>query len=135
MAAFTVVVADPEDGTTFQHEIDGQDANRFLGRSIGESVDGEAVDLPGYTLKVTGGSDDAGRPMRGDVRGSALKEVLLTGGTGFRPERDGERRRITVRGSEISDETVQINVKVTESGDTSIEELLSDEETEDADDE
>lgn len=135
MAAFTVVVADPEDGTTFQHEIDGQDANRFLGRSIGESVDGEAVDLPGYTLEVTGGSDDAGRPMRGDVRGSALKEVLLTGGTGFRPERDGERRRITVRGSEISDETVQINVKVTESGDTSIEELLSDEETEDADDE
>lgn len=125
MAAFTVVVADPDSGTTHQQEIDGQDANRFLGRSIGNDVDGEAVGLPGYTLEITGGSDDAGRPMRSDVRGSALKEVLLTGGTGFRPERDGERRRITVRGAEISDETVQINATVSEPGSESIEELLA----------
>lgn len=135
MAAFTVVVADTENGTTFQREIDGQDANRFLGRSIGEAVDGDAVGLPGYTLEVTGGSDDAGRPMRGDVRGPALKEVLLTGGTGFRPSRDGERRRITVRGSEISDETVQINVKVTEAGSESIEDLLAEDGEEDSPDE
>lgn len=131
MAALTVVVGDPDTGTTHQWEIDGQDANRFLGRSIGDEVDGDAVGLPGYTLEITGGSDDAGRPMRGDVRGPALKEVLLTGGTGYQPQRDGERRRITVRGAEVSDETVQVNAKVAETGDTSIEELLSEDDGDD----
>ncbi len=131
MATFTVVVADPESGATVQREIDGQDANRFIGRAIGEEVEGDAVGFPGYTLEITGGSDDAGRPMRADVRGSALREVLLTGGTGYQPERDGERRRVTVRGAEISDETVQINAKVTETGDEAFEDLLD----EDADDE
>ena len=138
MAALTVVVGDPDTGTTHQQEIDGQDANRFLGRSIGEEVDGDAVGLPGYTLEITGGSDDAGRPMRGDVRGSSLQEVLLTGGTGYRPERDGERRRITVRGAEISSETIQVNARVAEAGETSVEELLAaeeDDEDGDTDDE
>ena len=124
MADFTVVVSDPETGATYQRDVDGQDANRFLGRSIGDDVDGDAVGLSGYTLTLTGGSDNAGRPMREDVRGPALKEVLLTGGTGYNPSRGGERRRITVRGSEVSDEVTQINVKITEYGDGSVEELL-----------
>ncbi len=125
MATFTVVVAEPDSGTTIQQEIDGQDANRFIGRSIGEEVDGDPVGLPGYTLEITGGSDDAGRPMRADVRGPALREVLLTGGTGYQPRRDGERRRVTVRGTEISDATVQVNAKVTEAGDEDFETLLA----------
>ena len=124
MATFTVVVGDPETGQSYQLEVEGQDGNRFLGRSIGDIVDGNAVGLQGYELEITGGSDDAGRPMRGDVRGPALREVLLTGGTGYRPKRDGERRRITVRGAEISDETVQINVRVASRGDETIAELL-----------
>ena len=97
MAEFTVAVADPEDGTTYQIDVDGQDANRFIGRDIGEDVDGSAVGLEGYTLELTGGSDDAGRPMRGDVRGPSLQSILTDGGVGFNPERDGERKRITVR--------------------------------------
>lgn len=131
MATLTVVVADPDSGTTVQQEIDGQDANRFLGRAIGEEVDGDPVGLPGYTLEITGGSDDAGRPMRADVRGPALREVLLTGGTGYQPRREGERRRVTVRGTEISDATVQVNATVTNAGDEEFEELLADDGDED----
>lgn len=126
MATFTVVVADPESGTTFEREVDGQDANRFLGRSIGEAVDGAAVGLDGYTLEVTGGSDDAGRPMHPEVRGPALREILSTGGIGYKPSRDGERRRVTVRGAEISEATAQVNAAVQEYGEESIEELLGD---------
>jgi len=124
MADFQVSVADPDDGTTYQFEVDGQDANRFIGRSIGGTVDGGAVGLAGYELEITGGSDTAGRPMRGDVRGPDLKAVLLTGGTGFNPTRDGERKRVTVRGREVSDETRQINAKIVGRGDQSVEELL-----------
>jgi len=124
MADFQVSVADPDDGTTHQFDVEGQDANRFIGRSIGETVDGGAVGLDGYGLTLTGGSDTAGRPMREDVAGPNLKAVLLTGGTGFNPTRDGERKRVTVRGREVSEDTRQINAKITARGDQSVAELL-----------
>lgn len=132
MAEFQVVVADPEDGTTRSFEVDGQDANRFLGKDIGEEVDGNAVGLDGYTLEVTGGSDNTGRPMRENVPGSGTKALLLDGGVGFNPSRDGERRRVTVRGREISDQTRQINATITGRGDQSVAVLLGEEEPEDA---
>lgn len=124
MVEFTVAVADPDDGVTRQIDVSGQDANRFIGKSLGEEVDGGAVGLSGYTLELTGGSDDAGRPMRADVGGSALRSILVTGGTGYNPSRDGERRRVTVRGAEVSDATRQINAKITARGDEPVDELL-----------
>ena len=138
MVTFQAVVADPESGRTYQREVDGQDANRFLGLDIGEEADGAAVGLDGYSVEITGGSDAAGRPMRGDVAGSGLKDVLLDGGAGFKPQRDGERKRVSVRGSEVSEATVQLNVAVAERGDTSIPVLYGleePEEEEDAEDE
>ena len=112
MAELKLVVSDPDTGNTYQTEVDGQDANRFLGRSIGDEVDGNVIGLSESALELTGGSDAAGRPMRGDVPGSNLKELLLEGGVGFHPEKEGERRRITVRGAEFSEETAQVNAKV-----------------------
>ena len=123
MADFQVIVGD-DDGATYSFEVDGQDANRFIGRSIGETVDGDAVGLSGYEIEITGGSDRAGRPMHGDVSGSETKALLSTGGVGFDPNVDGERKRITVRGAEVSEETRQINGKIATRGDKSIEELL-----------
>ena len=112
MAEFKVVIADPETGETFQRDVDGQDANRFLGRELGDEIDGDAVGLSGYTIELTGGSDETGRPMRADVSGTRLKELLLEGGVGFKPSRDGERKRITVRGREIDNDIAQINASV-----------------------
>jgi len=127
MAEFTVAVSDPETGTTYQVDVDGQDANRFIGRELGDEIDGGAVGLDGFTLELTGGSDTAGRPMRSDVRGVATKEILSDGGVGFNPTRDGERKRITVRGREVSDETRQINATIVERGSGDVADLLGDE--------
>lgn len=127
MATFTVVVGDPESGTSYQLETEDQDANRFLGRSIGEEVEGGAVGLDGYTLEITGGSDEAGRPLSDSVAGASLQEVLMTGRqTGYKPTRDGERRRITVRGREVSDAVAQVNAAIVDRGDADVEELLGD---------
>ena len=128
MVEFTVAVSDPESGMTHQVDVSDQDANRFIGKNIGEEVDGGAVGLPGYALEVTGGSDNAGRPMREDVRGSELKSVLLEGGTGYDPDREGERKRVTVRGREVSDDTRQINARIVGRGGDSVEELLGSDE-------
>ncbi|SDZ95856.1 small subunit ribosomal protein S6e [Haloplanus vescus] len=126
MADFKVVVSDPETGDTTQVEVDEQDANRFLGRELGDTVEGGAVGLDGTELELTGGSDNAGRPLRADVAGSSLKQLLLEGGVGFEPSRDGERKRVTVRGREISEAVAQINAKVV-SGDADFDALTDDE--------
>jgi small subunit ribosomal protein S6e len=126
MAEFTVAVADPESGTTYQIEVEDQDANRFIGRELGEEVEGSAVGLDGYTLELTGGSDDAGRPMRTDLDGPDLDAVLLEGGTGYNPSREGERKRVTVRGREVSDATRQINARIAQRGSQPVDDLLGD---------
>ena len=128
MADFQVVVGDPDEGTTYAVDVDGQDANRFVGRSVGETVDGDAVGLGGYELEITGGSDTSGRPMREDVGGTETAAILLEGGVGFDPTVDGERKRVTVRGAEVSEETRQINARIVARGDDAIDDLLGGEE-------
>ena len=132
MADFQVIVGD-DDGATYSFEVDGQDANRFIGRSIGETVDGDAVGLTGHEIEITGGSDTAGRPMHEGVSGSRTKAILSTGGVGFEPTVEGERKRITVRGAEVSEDTRQINGKIASHGEQSIEELLGEDDEADAD--
>jgi small subunit ribosomal protein S6e len=137
MAEFKIVVSDGT-GHTEQFEVDGQDANRFLGRDLGDEVDGGAVGHDGVALELTGGSDEAGRPMRDDVAGSELKELLLEGGVGYHPSRDGERKRVTVRGRRVSDATAQINARMVDGtfGDDEEEEADADaDEAEDDDEE
>ncbi|WP_256297651.1 30S ribosomal protein S6e [Haloarchaeobius salinus] len=125
MASFNVVVADPDSGASYQLEAEEQDANRFMGKELGEEVDGDAVGLDGYTLLLTGGSDEAGRPMREDIEGANVEEVLMREqGVGYNPSRSGERKRLTIRGRQVSDETSQINAKIVGRGDESVESLL-----------
>ncbi len=124
MAEFQVDVADPEDGATYQFEVDGQTANRFVGREIGEEIDAGSLGLSGYTVELTGGTDNAGRPMRSDVAGPELSSVLLTGGVGFDPTVEGERKRVTVRGREVGTDTRQINAKIVDHGNQPVEELI-----------
>jgi len=73
--------------------------------------------------------------MREDVAGPNLKEVLMREeGVGYKPARDGQRKRVTVRGREVSDAVAQINAKITERGDDSVAELLGLETEADGDD-
>ena len=50
--------------------------------------------------------------------------MLAGRSTGYHPDRDGERNRVTVRGREITDAIVQINATISERGDQPVEELL-----------
>lgn len=39
---------------------------------------------------------------------------MLSGGVGYRPQNEGMRRRKTIRGNVITDEIVQVNMKIVE---------------------
>ena len=114
MAKFKVIVSDPQSGTSKVVELEEARAAPFIGRRLGETLDGSAVDLPAHTVQILGGSDKDGVPMRGNVHGGVRRRVVLSGGAGFSPKNSGERKRKTVRGNVITDEIVQINMKIVE---------------------
>jgi small subunit ribosomal protein S6e len=62
--------------------------------------------------------------MRKDLKGGRKAHLLLSGGVGFKPRTHGERRRKSVRGNLITDQTVQVNTKITEWGQAKLEELF-----------
>ncbi|MGA1873195.1 MAG: 30S ribosomal protein S6e [Thermoplasmatota archaeon] len=130
MVEFKAIIADVKNGKTYQTMVTGQHANRLMGMKIGDEFDGLFVSLPGYKLKITGGSDKDGFPMRNDLPGQQRKKIVLSGGVGFHPVVHGQRRRKYVRGNTISADMVQINLKVTSYGPRAIEEQLKQEESE-----
>ncbi len=114
MAKFKVIISDPEDGTSKMVELEEARTVPLIGRKIGEIIDGAIVGLPGHKLQITGGSDKDGFPMRRNVHGGVRRKIILSGGTGFNPQKEGERRRKTLRGNVITEEIVQINLKIVE---------------------
>ncbi|MCS3901605.1 30S ribosomal protein S6e [Methanococcus voltae] len=109
--AFKIVIADPKEGKTFQKEVESR---ALIGKKIGDEIDGSIVELEGFKLKITGGSDKCGFAMRHDVHGNAKQKILLRQGPAYHPKDDGIRRRKSVRGNTISLDVVQINMKVVE---------------------
>jgi len=116
MVDFKLVLSDAKAGRAYNVSVSGGSANAFLGKRIGDEVDGAPVGLGGYRMRISGGSDRNGNPMRADLPGMARRRLLLSAGTGFHPRLEGERRRKMTRGNEITPDLVQINAVVTAYG-------------------
>ena len=114
MAKFKVIISDPEEGKSKVVELEEARATPLIGRRIGEIIDGSVVDLPGQKVQITGGSDKDGFPMRPSVHGGVRRRIILSGGTGYNPKHEGLRKRKTIRGNVVTDEIVQINLKIVE---------------------
>ncbi|MFQ5831284.1 MAG: 30S ribosomal protein S6e [Candidatus Thorarchaeota archaeon] len=121
---FKLAISDPEEGKAIQYELDDAKTNALVGKRVGEIVEGDMLGLPGYKLKITGGSDKSGFPIRPDVHGSGKKRFLIRGPPGFRPAKKGMAKRKTVRGSELSLDISQVNMRVEEKGSVPLEELI-----------
>ena len=109
MANFKLTISDIK-GKSLSKELKDSDANPLLGLQLGNETDARVVGLTGK-LKLTGGSDKSGVPMRSDVHGSARKRVLLSKGVGLQAAEHGDRVRKLTRGNIISEEIYQINCK------------------------
>ena len=114
MAKFKIIVSDPETGKSQSIEVEETQAVPLIGRKLGEDIDGAAIKLSGYKLKITGGSDKDGFPMRPNIHGGVRVGAILSEGVGFHPSNKGERKRKTLRGNVITDAIVQINMKILE---------------------
>lgn len=101
-------------GKSYRIVIDGKEY-LFLNKKIGDILDVSPI-LPGYKIKLTGGSDSSGVPMRSDLEGNARKYLLVDKGPGYIPKRKGEKARKLFRGNVYGLDIVQINAIVVEKG-------------------
>ncbi len=109
MTNFKVTVSDAK-GKSVTKELKDSDATALIGLEVGGEADASIVGLSGK-IKITGGSDKSGVPIRGDVHGGARKYVLLSKGVGLQKAETGQRVRKLVRGNQISEEIYQINCR------------------------
>jgi small subunit ribosomal protein S6e len=109
LASLKIVVADSKTRKSQSIEVNDPQAQSFVGLKLGDEIDGTLFGLAGR-IRITGGSDRAGFPMRSDVSGGVKNYVLLTKGVGFRKDADnGKKKRKLVRGNTITEEIYQIN--------------------------
>jgi len=118
------LVISVKSGQTFQTDLSEDKAALLFGKKISDIIEGDLLNLPGYKLRITGGSDDSGFPMRPEIEGNGKFKLLLSKGPGYKIKRKGERKRKTIRGNTIDQTIVQVNTKVIEEGPTPLSELL-----------
>ena len=109
MVNFKITISDTK-GKSIIKELKDNDVNPLLGLVIGQETDASLVGLDGK-IKITGGSDKSGFPMRPDLLGSTRKRILIPKGVGFRTTENGLRKRKLLRGNTITEEIYQINSK------------------------
>lgn len=122
MPTVKIVVSNPKTKKAIQKEFEEPQAV-FLGKKIGDKVSADSIGLAGYELEITGGSDKEGFPMRKDIEGQSRKRIILSSPPGYHPDREGKRKRKSVRGNTISADIVQINTKIAKAGQKPAEEL------------
>ena len=110
MATFKLNISDKK-GRTISKEVKEKDASPFLGLQVGSELDAALVGEAGK-LKITGGSDKSGVPLRPDIHGGARKYILLSQGVGLRNAEIGQRIRKLIRGNTITEEVYQINCSI-----------------------
>jgi small subunit ribosomal protein S6e len=108
LVEFKIVISDSKGKSTNQ-ELKDKSAQPLLGSKLGDILESSILGFKEGKIKLTGGSDKSGTPMRSDLHGATKKYVLMTKGVGMRNLEPGERKRKLVRGSMITEEIYQVN--------------------------
>jgi len=126
-----------KEGKTFKLE---SNSEALVGKSIGEKISGKDISpiVEGFEFEITGASDKSGFPALDNVEGFTRKKVLLGYGKAMhkRPKREGKKKqsnptpgglrlRKTIHGKTISNEIVQINLKLTKEGNKKINDAFA----------
>ncbi|AGO61089.1 MULTISPECIES: 30S ribosomal protein S6e [Ferroplasma] len=109
------VIADRNSGKTYKKDISEDVLGSLAGRKIGEEIDGIFFEMPGYKMKLTGGSANDGFPMKKDLSIMGKKRILITYNKG-RKGKNGVRKRVTFRGNTIGSDISQLNLVITQYG-------------------
>lgn len=123
-------------GKTFKLETDSE---IIIDKKLHDKIEGKDIssDLEGYEFEITGASDKSGFTALKEVEGIGKKKVLLSyeKGMHIKPKKEGKKKqsnptpkglrlRKTVRGNTITNDFVQINLKVLKEGSKKLSEVF-----------
>ena len=78
-----IVFSDPKTGKSAQMQLDKDKEAMLLNHKINDIIDGSALGLSGYKMKITGGSDKSGfamdRSISGAIKTRVLRKVATSG--------------------------------------------------------
>uniref|UniRef100_A0A7S2I6D2 40S ribosomal protein S6 n=1 Tax=Helicotheca tamesis TaxID=374047 RepID=A0A7S2I6D2_9STRA len=123
-------IAVPSTGMQKIIEIDDEKRLQNLyERRMAQEVDGSVLgdEFEGYVLRISGGNDKQGFPMRqGVLTNTRVRLLCKKGHKAYRPRRTGERKRKSVRGCIVGQDIAVLNLVVTKIGDNAIAGLTDD---------
>ena len=120
MVEFKLVLS-TKDGKSHQQEVKSPEADNLLQKRIGDAVQGDSFGFAGYEMKITGGSDKSGFPMRKGIQ-EPRKRIIIGESVGFsgkkrdKKNQKGLLKRRTVCGEMVTKIIRQINLQVIKEG-------------------
>ena len=123
-------IASPTSGMQKVMEIDDERRLQNLyDRRMVQEIDGNILgdEFEGYLLRISGGNDKQGFPMRqGVLTNTRVRLLCKKGHKGYRQRRAGERKRKSVRGCIVGHDIAVLNLVVTQDGEKKIPGLTDD---------
>jgi len=114
----------PANGSQKLIEVDDDRKLRvFMEKKMGQEVPADSLgdEWKNYVLKITGGNDKQGFPMKQGVMLPTRVRLLLSDGHScYRPRRTGERKRKSVRGCIVGQDLSVIALSIVKQGDGDI---------------
>merc|ERR1711954_72020 len=95
----------------------------FYEKRMGQEGPGDTLgdEFKGYVMRITGGNDKQGFPMKQGVPTNQRVRLLLSKGHScYRPRRDGERKRKSVRGCIVDGNLSVLNLAILKKGESEI---------------
>merc|ERR1712000_119950 len=127
MGAMKFNISYPPHGTQKTFNIESENAWRpFLEKRISQEVPADTLgdEWKGYMLRISGGNDKQGFPMRqGVLTNKRVKLLMSAGHSGYRPRRDGERKKKSARGCIVDSAISVLACTIVKVGDNTIEGL------------
>jgi len=95
----------------------------FMDKRISQEVDGGAIgdEYKGYVFRISGGNDKQGfAMMQGVLHPNRVRLLMDKRHPGYRPRRNGDRRRKSVRGCIVAGDLSVLNLIVVKKGEAEI---------------
>jgi len=95
----------------------------FYEKRMGAEVEGDTLgdEFKGYVLRITGGNDKQGFPMKqGVLTNQRVRLLLKKGQSCYRPRRTGERKRKSVRGCVVDGNLSVLAMAIVKKGEAEI---------------
>jgi small subunit ribosomal protein S6e len=102
---------------------DDKKYHMFFDRRMGQEIEADTLgeEFKGYVLKITGGNDKDGFPMRQGILIKGRVRLLLDNDQKcYRARRSGERKRKSVRGCIVGPDICVLALQITQKGEKDI---------------